>query len=88
MSYYKALISFAMYGKTIKQSEIISEEEFTEIEIQDLLQAGYIEVYDGSLAITENGIYEVEGYDSVDVNVEGSSVEVDNLVDAINGEVI
>lgn len=56
--------------------------------IQDLLQAEYIKLFDEALEITENGAYNVEEYDNVNVNVEGSSEEVNALVDEINGEVI
>lgn len=83
---YIALVSFTTETTQYQLGQII--ELTDEALIQDLIDAGYIEVYDGALEITENGIYEVEGYDSVDVNVEGSSEEVDALVDEINGEVI
>lgn len=83
---YKCLVSFTTETTQYQLGQII--ELTDEALIQDLINAKYIEVYDGALEIAENGIYEVEGYDSVDVNVEGSSEEVDALVDEINGEVI
>ena len=56
--------------------------------IQDLLNAGYIVLFDGLIEITENGDYEVDDYDVARVNVEGTPEEVNALIDVINGEVI
>ena len=85
---YRALESFTTKTYDVKRYEILEEDFTTEDEIQELLNIGYIEVYDGSIEITENGQYNVEDYDIADVNVEGSSEEVNALIDEINGEVI
>lgn len=73
---YKATTSFVLnkneYEKVdIKKGEILSENFASEDVINDLLQAKYIEVYDGSISITENGVYDVEEYETADVNVSG-----------------
>ena len=85
---YRALESFTTKDYDVKRKQILEEDFTTEDEIQELLNIGYIEVFDGSIEITENGQYNVEDYDIADVNVEGSSEEVNNLIDEINGEVI
>lgn len=83
---YICLTSFTTETTQYQLGQII--ELTDETLIQDLLNAEYIKVFDGALDITENGIYDVEEYDTANVNVEGSSEEVDNKVDEINGEVI
>lgn len=83
---YVALVSFTTETTQYQMGQLI--EITDEALIQDLINAGYIKLFDGALEITENGAYSVEGYDNVNVNVEGSSEEVDALIDDINGEVI
>ena len=90
---YIALTSFAInknvYAEEdIKKSQILPSDFASADVIQDLLNANYIKEFDGLLEITENGQYELEGFELADVNVEGSSEEVNALVDEINGEVI
>lgn len=75
---YKALTSFAMNKKDyeemdIRKGEVLLSDFASEEIINDLLEAGYIEEYDGSISITENGTYDVTDYDSADVNVSGGS---------------
>lgn len=82
---YICLVSFTTETTQYQLGQII---ELTDEElIQDLTNAGYIKVFEGELDVTENGVYSVEEYNTVNVNVE-SSEEVSNLVDEINGEVI
>lgn len=83
---YICLTSFTTETTQYQLGQVI--ELTDEALIQDLIDAEYIKVFDGTLEITENGVYSTEGYENVDVNVEGSSAEVDALVDEINGEVI
>lgn len=69
MSEYRATISFTLGYRDVRYKEILPSDFDTQEVIQDLLNAGYIEEYDGSLEITENGIYDVEDYETADVNV-------------------
>lgn len=85
---YRAIESFSTKNYDVRRMQLLAEDFTTEDEIQDLLNAGYIKIDDGSISITQNGEYDVETYQIADVNVEGSSAEVDALVDEINGEVI
>jgi hypothetical protein len=85
---YRALTSFTTKDYDIRYKQILQDDFTTEDEITEFLNVGYIEVYDGSIDITENGIYDVEIYDTANVNVEGSTEEIDSLVDEINGEVV
>lgn len=86
---YRALESFTTGELNVKRKELLEDNFTTEDEIQDLLSVGYIEVDTGAIKITQNGQYNVEDYDLAKVDVVGgSSQEVDNLIDEINGEVI
>lgn len=85
---YRALTSFTTKNYDVRKKEILEDDFTTPEEIQDLLNAGYIEVDDGSIKITANGQYSVEGYDIAKVDVEGTPEEVNALIDEINGEVI
>lgn len=85
---YRALESFTTGAYNVKRNELLEDDFTTEDEIQDLLDVGYIEVDDGAIKITQNGQYNVQPYDYAKVNVEGTSEEVNSLIDEINGEVI
>ena len=84
---YRALTSFTTKDFDVRKKQILDADFTTADEIQDLIDAGYIEVDTGAIKIVYNGQYDLEGYDIAKVNVE-SSPEVDALVDEINGEVI
>lgn len=84
---YRALVSFTTKDYDIKYKEILQDDFTTLDEITEFLDVGYIEVYDGSIEITENGIYDVKDYDTVNANVQDSQ-ELSNLADEINGEVV
>ena len=78
---YKVTISFAMDNlRTYKQGEILAEDFTTQDEITDLLQAGYIIEYDGSLEITENGTYDIREYETAEVNVGGGGGETSDVL--------
>ena len=85
---YRALESFTTGIYNIKRNELLEDDFTTQDEIQDLLDVGYIEVDDGAIKITQNGQFNVIPYDYAKVNVEGTSAEVNTLIDEINGEVI
>lgn len=70
---YKALLSFTTIKpyKDVQKGEILDSDFDTPEEIETYLSIGYIEEYDGSLDITENGTYDVTDYEQVDVNVGG-----------------
>ena len=85
---YRALESFTTGAYNVQRNELLEDDFTTQDEIQDLLDVGYIEVDDGAIKITQNGQYNVQPYDYAKVNVEGTSEEVNSLIDEINGEVI
>lgn len=85
---YRALESFTTGIYNVQRNELLEDDFTTEDEIQDLLSVGYIEVDDGAIKITQNGQYNVQPYDYAKVNIEGTSEEVNSLIDEINGVVI
>lgn len=75
---YRALESFSTKNYDVKRKQLLEEDFTTQEEIQEFLNIGYIEVYDGSLEITENGTYDVADYETADVNVSGGEVNLQN----------
>ena len=72
---YKSLKSFTTADYQIQLGQILEDDFDTQDVIQELLDTSYIEEYDSSLEITENGIYNVEDYETADVNVAGGGDE-------------
>ena len=73
---YKATLSFTTKNYDIRKNQIIddsliAEIGITEAEITEYLNIGYLVEYDGTLEITENGVYDVEDYQQADVDVAG-----------------
>ena len=73
---YKALKSFTTKNYDVHRTEILQDDFTTQDEIDEYLEIGYIKVYDDTLEVTENGVYDTEDYEKVDVNVESSSAVV------------
>lgn len=66
---YRALESFTTKNYDVKRKQILADDFTIQSEIDEFLRIGYIEVYDSSLEIYENGIYNVEDYETADVDV-------------------
>lgn len=73
---YKATLSFTTTNYDVRKNQIINqdfitESGMTEAEITEYLNIGYLVEYDGTLEITQNGLYDVKSYEQADVNVSG-----------------
>lgn len=66
---YRATTSFTTNDYDVRYKQILEDDFASQEEIDEFLQIGYIEVYDDTIDITENGIYDVEDYQNADVNV-------------------
>lgn len=66
---YKANISFVTKSYSVREGEVLEDDFTTESEIQEFLNIGYIAEYNGNIAITENGTYDVSNYGTADVEV-------------------
>ena len=66
---YRALESFTTKDYDVRRKQLLEDNFTTQEEIEEFLRIGYIEVYDGTLEITENGQYNVEDYQLADVDV-------------------
>ena len=72
---YRALTSFTTKDYDIKYKQILEDDFTTEDEITEFLNVGYIEVFDGTYDITENGTYDIKDYEIADVNVGGGGID-------------
>lgn len=66
---YRSTTSFTTNDYDVRYKQILEDDFTSEEQIQEFLRIGYIEVYDGTLEITENGQYDVEDYQIADVDV-------------------
>ena len=74
---YRATLSFTTKNYDVRKNQILEDDFTTQDEIDEFLNIGYIVEYDGTLEITENGLYDVEDYEKADVNVAGGGVAVE-----------
>lgn len=73
---YRATTSFTTNDYDVRYRQILEDDFASQEEIDEFLRIGYIEVYDDTIDITENGIYDVEDYQNADVNVSGGEVNL------------
>lgn len=66
---YRSTTSFTTTDYDVRPKQILEDDFTTQDEIQEFLRIGYIEIYDDTIDITENGLYDVEDYQNADVNV-------------------
>ena len=85
---YKATLSFTTTNYDIRKNQIIDDSLIAEIgmtqaEITEYLEIGYLVDYDGTLEITQNGLYDVEGYEQADVDVPSGEPTLQNKSETI-----
>ena len=66
---YRVLKSFTTATKQFAYMQILEDDFTTQEEIDEFLESNYIEPYDDTIEIVENGLYDVEDYEKADVNV-------------------
>ena len=66
---YRSTTSFTTKDYDVRPRQILEDDFTTQDEIDEFLRIGYIEVYDDTIDITENGQYDVKDYENADVNV-------------------
>lgn len=81
---YRATTSFTTNDYDVRYRQILEDDFASQEEIDEFLRIGYIEVYDDTIDITENGIYDVEDYQNADVNVSGGEVNLQSKDITIN----
>lgn len=81
---YRATTSFTTNDYDVRYRQILEDDFASQEEIDEFLRIGYIEAYDDTIDITENGIYDVEDYQNADVNVSGGEVNLQSKDITIN----
>ena len=66
---YRAITSFTTKNYEVRKKQLLQDNFTSQDEIDEFLNIGYIQEYDGSLEITENGTYDVEDYETAEVDV-------------------
>lgn len=79
---YIATTSFTTNDYDVRYKQILEDDFTTPEQIADYLAIGYIEEYDGTLEITENGQYDVTDYELADVDVSGGTEDLTSELNA------
>lgn len=79
---YRAITSFTTNEYEVRKKQLLADDFTNQDEIDEFLRIGYIEVYDGSLEITENGIYNVEDYQTAEVEVQSGNLTDEEYAEA------
>lgn len=85
---YKAKKSFATKDYNVHGKQKLSEDFTNQEEIDEFLDIEYIETYDGSLEITENGSYDVTEYETAEVNVSGGGTTIPTNLTEYNQQLV
>lgn len=72
---YKATLSFTTKNYDVRKNQILADNFTTQDEIDEFLRIGYIVVYEDTLEITQNGLYDVDDYIQANVDVSSTPIK-------------